>query len=270
VILIILLISMLKEVEILNLHNCSGISSFHGLYHIKDLCIDGYSSTDNEYKFPNSEIMLFNHLKKFTAYEMNLELRKPARLDSDFTTVSWNCFANLRSLVLVVKTVPNTLLQLRSLELFACDHITALVLDLPILSYLKVEVRSNLEIVHLPAVTLYDKTRNTSLTEVELSGCSCVRVIISRRVTDLRLLCCKKLVHLTSKNSVGRLSIVDCPKLKDLKALAPIHSMVFTDKDNLQDDDSLSDYEDDDVTEDDDEDDDENNDEDDNDDEDAD
>jgi hypothetical protein len=144
------------------------------------------------------------------------------------------------------KTFPNTLVQLGSLKLIDCNDINSLVLDLPSLVYLKVDGCKNLDVVHLTAVSTNDRTKNTTVAEVKLSECPVERVTISRRVKDLRLVSCTELVYLTLKNNIGTLSITDCPKLKGLKALAPINNLVFSDKDNLQDDYSLNDYEDDD------------------------
>jgi hypothetical protein len=226
-------ISMLRKVKILDLFGCPGIVNFDGLDNVKEFSIDSADTL-------KTGIQLFRHLSKLTAYGLK-------HFDSDSSSIAntSDFFYNLRSLSLrecYFETFPNTLVQLRSLQLNDCMDISSLVLDLPFLIQLHVEWCRNLGIVHLTAGTTGGKTKQSTVATVKLSSCSPVRVIISRKVIDLCLVSCTDLVHLTIKNNIGRLSIIDCPKLNDLQALAPINSLVFSDKDNY--DYSLSDYED--------------------------
>jgi hypothetical protein len=93
---------------------------------------------------------------------------------------------------------------------------------------LLIEGCKKLQTVHLLAATANDNSKRTAPTiaVVELSTCQAIRVIISRKVADLRLLSCKELVLLTIQNSVGRLLITDSPELKDLQASVPIYKIV--------------------------------------------
>jgi hypothetical protein len=215
-------ISMLKKLKELNINRCE-VSEFQGLNNLRILEIGG-SADDSVEVQPfviNSGEEVFEIL---TALHTNDLFVSDTRLSASGSSVlSFHHLPNLTRWTLcgcIFTEFSSSLAKLRELRIGECEC-ESLFLELPCLAELSIDRCRETTSVEISGKNGCNKS---PLSSVTISGCySLIDIVITRRISVLKILDCKKSSRLTvdRKSQINHLKIEDCPNIH-ISAFAPI------------------------------------------------
>jgi hypothetical protein len=227
-------ITMLKSVKELNISSCYNIKDFHGLKNLKKLSIAGMDPQRPFLLTAGEEV--FENLVDLETYSIHLhKSKRHALLFSHLTHLRSWYLSSCR-----FSEFSSSLVRLRKLDFLHCEC-PSLFLELPFLEELSISNG-----VKMSKVEISGKNGcHSPLCSVTVSDCEFLtEIVITRRISTLKILRCKKLCDLTvdCQCQINHLRTEACSNLQ-ISSFAPI--VYYVDDNQSDRDDFVRRYQDD-------------------------
>jgi hypothetical protein len=209
-------VTMLKNLEALDIYECRSISHFQGLTKLRALTIGLEEDDEQDSHFPiKSGLEIIRQLTSLVVTSVLFEEKEEEEeANSSSVKLSFHHLQNLQSLALNYCPffgIPATLANLRSLTIYGCDKFTELP-DLPFLRKLSLHYCANFKKLELSSRTA--SSNLDRVYSVDISSCFELRtVLVNRKVSRMIINGCKRLYQLTVNDSIGYLKTEACPEL---------------------------------------------------------